>query len=76
MAAPGLIGREQELGVLTGFIDEVADSGAAIVVLGDPGIGKSSLLRAAAEHGRAAGLLVLSAAGIEAEAQMPFAGLE
>ena len=75
MAAPGLIGREQELGVLTGFIDEVADSGAAIVVLGDPGIGKSSLLRAAAEHGRAAGLRVLSATGIEAEAQLPFAGL-
>jgi DNA-binding CsgD family transcriptional regulator len=75
MAAPGLIGREQELGVLTGLIDEVANGGAAIVVLGDPGIGKSSLLRAAAEHGRAAGLLVLAATGIEAEAHLPFAGL-
>lgn len=61
MAAQGLIGRDQELGVLTGLIDQVTDSGAAIVVLGDPGIGKSSLLRAAADHGRAAGLRVLLA---------------
>ena len=75
MSARGLIGRDQELGVLTGLIDQVTDSGAAIVVLGDPGIGKSSLLRAAADHGRAAGLRVLGATGIEAEAHLPYAGL-
>jgi DNA-binding CsgD family transcriptional regulator len=45
------------------------------VVLGDPGIGKSALLRAAADHGRAAGLRVLAATGIEAETHLPFAGL-
>ena len=54
MSAQGLIGRDQELGVLTDLIDQVTDSGAAIVVLGDPGIGKSSLLRAAADHSQAA----------------------
>jgi DNA-binding CsgD family transcriptional regulator len=75
MAARGLIGRDAELGVLTGLIDQVVDTGAALVVLGDPGIGKSSLLRAAADHGRAAGLRTLAATGIEAEAQLPFAGL-
>jgi ABC-type transport system involved in cytochrome c biogenesis ATPase subunit len=75
MAAQGLIGRDQELEVLTGLIDQVTGSGAAIVVLGDPGIGKSSLLRAAADHGRAARLQVLAATGIEAEAHLPYAGL-
>jgi hypothetical protein len=35
MPAPGLIGRDLEIAVLTGLIDEVTDSGAAIVVLGD-----------------------------------------
>lgn len=75
MAAQRLIGRDQELEVLTGLIDQVTASGAAVVVLGDPGIGKSSLLGAAADHGRAAGLRVLAATGIEAEAHLPYAGL-
>jgi len=75
MAAQGLIGRDQELEVLTGLIDQVTDSGAAIVVLGDPGIGKSSLLRGAADYGRAARLQVLAATGIEAEAHLPYADL-
>jgi hypothetical protein len=75
IAAQALIGRDQELGILAGLIDQAADGGAAIVVIGDPGIGKSSLLRAAADHGRAAGYRVLAATGIQAEAHLPFAGL-
>jgi len=75
VAAPGLIGRDSELGVLTRLIDRVTESGTATVVLGDPGIGKTSLLRAAADHGRAAGHQVLATTGIEAEAHLPFAGL-
>jgi len=75
MATPALIGRDSELRILTGLIDQVADGGAAIVLLGDPGIGKTSLLRAAADRGRAAGHEVLAATGIQAEAHLPFAGL-
>jgi DNA-binding CsgD family transcriptional regulator len=75
MGTPELIGRDAELAVLTGRIDQIAESGGAIVVLGEPGIGKSSLLRAAADQGRAVGHLVLAATGIEAEAHLPFAGL-
>jgi DNA-binding CsgD family transcriptional regulator len=75
MAAQGLIGRTTELGALTDLIDTVTESGAAMVVLGDPGIGKTSLLRAAGEHARAAGYRVLNATGIESEAHLPFAGL-
>ncbi|MCX4091096.1 AAA family ATPase [Nocardia sp. alder85J] len=73
--ASGLVGRDRELRVLADHIDRVTSEGAAIVVVGDPGIGKTSLLRAAAAHGRDAGATVLSVAGIEAEAHLPFAGL-
>src|SRR6516162_7777879 len=75
MPDPGLVGRDQELGVLTDLIGRIRDGGGAIVVLGEPGIGKSSLLRAAADYGRQQSLRVLVTTGIEAEAQLPFAGL-
>ncbi|MER6808914.1 AAA family ATPase [Spirillospora sp. NPDC000708] len=71
----GLIGRDREQRVLADLIGSIEDEGAAIIVVGDPGIGKTSLLRAAAAHGKSAGATVLSAAGVEAEAHLPFAGL-
>jgi predicted ATPase len=71
----GLIGREEELSVLTGLIDQVRLRGAAVAVLGEPGIGKSSVLRAAADYGQEAGVTVLRTEGVEAEARLPFAGL-
>jgi DNA-binding CsgD family transcriptional regulator len=75
VATPALIGRDEELRVLTSLIDQVTDGGAAIVLLGDPGIGKTSLLRVAADRGRAVGHQVLAATGIQAEEHLPFAGL-
>ena len=48
-------------------------SGGALVVRGEPGIGKSALLRYAEE--RADGMRVLHARGVEAEAELPFSGL-
>jgi len=74
-AGSRLIGRDRELAVLTDLIDGVPREGAAIVVLGDPGIGKSSLLRAAAEHAARSGLRVLSVTGVEVETHLAFAGL-
>ena len=75
MPGPSLVGRDHELSVLTDLIGRVHERGGATVVLGEPGIGKSSLLRAAAEYGRQESLQVLVTTGIEAEAQLPFAGL-
>jgi DNA-binding CsgD family transcriptional regulator len=46
---------------------------AALVLVGQPGIGKTALLDHAAE--RAEGMQVLRARGIESEAQIPFASL-
>src|SRR5215831_1362937 len=75
MPGPSLVGRDHEVSVLTDLIGRVHERGGATVVLGEPGIGKSSLLRAAAEYGRQESLQVLVTTGIEAEAQLPFAGL-
>jgi len=75
MPGQTLAGRDRELRILSELIGDVRERGAAIVVLGEPGIGKSSLLGAAADAGRAASLQILLTAGIEAEAQLPFAGL-
>jgi DNA-binding CsgD family transcriptional regulator len=47
--------------------------GGAVVLLGEPGIGKTTLLDHARR--RAEGMLVLAGRGIEAEAELPFAGL-
>src|SRR4051794_29049849 len=46
---------------------------AALLIHGEAGVGKTSLLRAAAEH--APGLRVLRARGIESESHLPLAGL-
>jgi DNA-binding CsgD family transcriptional regulator len=71
----GLIGRDTELAVLDRLIGRIRQRGDAITVRGEPGVGKSSLLRAAAGSARAAGALVLEASGIESESMLPFAGL-
>jgi DNA-binding CsgD family transcriptional regulator len=73
--ADGLIGRDAELAVLRRLISSVEDEGASVVVRGPPGVGKSSILRAASAIARETGALVLNASGVESEAMSPFAGL-
>ena len=70
-----LIGRDAELALLGNILDTVQTRGAAIIVRGQPGVGKSSLLRAGATMAAARGASVLRASGIESEAMQPFAGL-
>jgi hypothetical protein len=73
--APELIGRDREVQALIELIGRGTRAGQALVITGDPGIGKSALLGAARQVARAAGFRVLSAIGVESEAQLPFAGL-
>jgi DNA-binding CsgD family transcriptional regulator len=75
MATPNLVGRDSELALLERLVDQVSAQGESLLLLGDAGTGKSSLLSAAAEYGRDAGLRVLRTTGVEAEARLPFAGL-
>ena len=56
------------------LLDEARESrSGALVLRGEPGIGKSALLEHAVEH--AGGMRVLTALGVEAESELPFAGL-
>jgi DNA-binding CsgD family transcriptional regulator len=70
-----LVGRESEVRVLGGLLDRVREQGGSLVVSGEPGIGKSALVRAAGESARGLGMMVLTATGVQSEAQLPFAGL-
>jgi DNA-binding CsgD family transcriptional regulator len=73
-AAP-LLGRAQEQRLLTSLLDGVRERGQALVLRGEPGIGKSRLLSVAAQTARDRGMTVLTATGVHSEAHLPFAGL-
>jgi DNA-binding CsgD family transcriptional regulator len=80
MAGPGLqqashlLGRDPECAAIDRLLDDArAGAGRALVVRGEPGIGKSALLDYARQ--RAAPMAVLSAAGVQAESDLAFAGL-
>jgi hypothetical protein len=49
--------------------------GEALLLLGDPGVGKTALLDAAASAAAEAGMWVLRAAGVQFEADLAFSGL-
>ena len=70
-----LIGREEELGSLEVFLAEVLTGPAALVVSGEPGIGKTAFLQAALAEARARFPSVLLCRGVQAEAGFAFAGL-
>src|SRR5256885_443606 len=70
-----LLGRETELETLTALLDDVDRTGTALVLRGDPGIGKSRLLAEVAAVARERGIVVLSTTGVQSEARLAFAGL-
>jgi hypothetical protein len=70
-----IYGREYELARLDELVDGVAERGAVLLMRGEPGIGKSTLLEAACRRAEETGMRVLSATGVQSEAPLPFAGL-
>ncbi len=70
------IGRDRELCDLRRALDLGAREGTALTVVGEPGIGKTSLLEVLRAEARSEGTLVLSAVGVEAESRLPFAALQ
>ena len=55
--AGALVGRDSEMVLLTGLIREVARGrGSSVLIEGEPGIGKSALVRSAVERGAGGGL--------------------
>ena len=69
-----LFGREHECARLEELLDDARNGHSrALVLRGDPGIGKTALLEYAIE--RAEGFRVLRAVGIESESKLAFSGL-
>ena len=69
-----LLGRTRELERIDAALrDARANRGSALLILGEPGIGKTSLLEQAVAGSE--GMAVLRARGVEFEAGVPFAGL-
>lgn len=68
-------GRRSEFEVLDGVLDAVRrGESQVLVVLGEPGVGKSALLEVVA--GQASGCRVVRATGVQLEMELPFAGLQ
>ncbi len=71
-AAGGLVGRDSEMTLLTGLVREVARGhGSAVLIEGEPGIGKSVLVRAVTTTASEAGCDVFWGAGDELGQALP-----
>jgi len=68
-------GREAELGLLAAFLHEDWERPAALVLRGEAGIGKTTIVRAALERVQPSGLRVLAIRLSAGEAELPFAAL-
>src|SRR5689334_6578621 len=70
--AGGLVGRDSEMALLTGLIRDVARKrGSSVLIEGEPGIGKSALVRAAMTEAAEAGCQVIWGAGDELGQALP-----
>jgi DNA-binding CsgD family transcriptional regulator len=70
--ATSLIGRDSEMSRLASFVSELADgSGRAVLIEGEPGIGKSALVRAACAEAADLGAQVFWGAGDELGQALP-----
>ena len=69
------MGRDVEAARIDAIIDGLPEGGAAVVVSGEPGVGKSALLQHARARATVRGLRTLGIVGVESEAELAFAGL-
>lgn len=74
-AMPSVVGRERERAVVARFIDQLTPAPAALVIEGEAGIGKTTIVQAAQKHALAAGLRVFQARPASGELELPYAGL-
>ncbi|HEY5834050.1 helix-turn-helix transcriptional regulator [Streptomyces sp.] len=74
-AVKELVGRERELARISEALAPKPAEGRLLALLGEPGIGKSLLMRAVHEEATERGVRVLRARGSSAESDLAFAGL-
>ncbi|MEV4176281.1 AAA family ATPase [Nonomuraea sp. NPDC049709] len=71
-----IVGREAQIQALGVLLSEATRGrGGALVVRGEAGIGKSALWGEACAAAQALGMRVLTTAGVQAEVQLPYAGV-
>lgn len=71
----GLVGREPEVRAISDFLERAENGPAGLLVEGEPGIGKTTLLLDATDHAVARGFHVLSARGSPAEVSYAYAAV-
>ncbi|MGW2278134.1 ATP-binding protein [Streptomyces sp. NPDC001770] len=69
------VGRERELAAVARALAPDSAEGQALALVGEPGVGKTELLRVVAERARATGSRVLRSRGSEGERGLAYAGL-
>ena len=70
-----LLGRDAEVKLLTRLLSGIGEVGSSLVLVGEPGIGKSRLLAEAERLARERDGAVLRTIGVQSEAHLAFAGL-
>jgi AAA ATPase-like protein len=70
--APPPVGRAAELSLIARFLRESEDAGAALILSGEPGAGKTFLLDHAAEKAAASGIAVFRGRCVPSEADVAF----
>ncbi|MEU5565036.1 helix-turn-helix transcriptional regulator [Micromonospora musae] len=70
-----LVGRDEEFALARRFLRQAGVNGGALLISGEPGVGKTALLDGVAEAAAEAGTRVLRAAGVEFEADISYSGL-
>jgi DNA-binding CsgD family transcriptional regulator len=74
-AGTHVIGRDEEAAAIASFLSLIEDGPAAIVLTGEPGIGKTTLWEAGVDAGRERSCRVLAARPVETEAKLSLAGV-
>ncbi|MEU1287718.1 AAA family ATPase [Kitasatospora sp. NPDC005856] len=70
-----LVGRDADLAYLDSFFSDSVIRGAAMLLTGEAGVGKTALLNALADGATRKGVRVLRARGVQFEADISYAGL-
>ena len=70
-----VVGREREIAEASGFLDEAAERSRGLLLVGEPGIGKTTIWHAVVDEAAGRGCDVLQARPSEAESELAFAAL-
>ena len=71
-----LVGRGADLDRIGALIAGVPRAGGPLLLMGEPGAGKTALLAAGGRQAKASGICVLSTAGVEYKARLSYAGVQ